>query len=298
MFKKILLMLAIFLQLKSVDISKLRKIDKVSTFQSMNTDLKQQGAFIAEYCPTEGLYAGKTVKVFGTLHTTYQDGIPFKMACKLIDSLPEKSAVLIEEASFLSQLYIGKQADMDFIIDCAKSLYEPSFTQKIKSLIKKPLFTEMSFAAYLGRKKGHHVECADLSYQETLERFKDNGYTEKDIFSYGVSLAAPYLGFSVFYKFQYDFIIKKFVERNLSIKQDIPFEGIVEFLNFEKHNIMFFDHIYFRDQCALQLLFSSLLKYETVVIIFGGWHWNLWQDVLEYHLGSPIVKYYSDFLNE
>lgn len=284
--------------MNSVDISKLRKIEQLSEFQNMTTDFMQKGSFVAEYRPLEGIYKGKVVKVFGSLHTTYENGIPFRMVRKLIDELPEESAIIYENASFLTQGLIGKQVDIQYIIDTAKAVYDPSFVQKIKALIKKPLCTEMAYIAYLGSKRNFHLVSGDLPYAETLQKFNDKGYTNEDIFCYGVALTAPSMGFSTFTKPIYNFILKNKIKKNFNITEDLPYEAIVEFYNFKKNNIMFFDHVYDRDQYALKILFETLSTHNTVVIAFGLWHWNLWQDVLSQYLGEPVVQYYDQFLKK
>jgi hypothetical protein len=141
-----------------------------------------------------------------------------------------------------------------------------------------------------------HVACADLPYQETLQFFKDKKYSDQDVFLFGVFLGSPSLGYPAVTKPVYDYIVKPLIKKNLASTVDVPYEGFVEFANFQKGNLIFFEHINARDKYALTTLFKKLNDHDTVMIAFGGWHWNLWQDVLAEQLGTPTVQYYNEFL--
>lgn len=279
--------------------SKLAKITQVSEFQKLNTDLQQRGSFVVTYKPTTGAYAGKTVYVFGSLHTAYKDGIPFKMLHKLMDSLPKDACVLYENTAFLNQAVSGKQLSSDEIADYARKAYEPTFLDTVKGYVRPNLCNEMSLIAYKARKNGIHFECADLPYKETLQFFKDKKYSEQDVFSFALQFSAAPLGYNPSVtKPIYDYILKPVIKKNLHSSVDLPFEGYAEFCTFKKGDLMFFEHINARDKYALTTLFKKLDDHNTVMIAFGGWHWNLWQDVLVEQLGTPTVQYYNEFLAE
>ncbi len=284
---------------KQVDISKLRKITQVSEFQIANTDLLQRGAFVATYEPTKGEFKGKQVIVFGSLHSSYKDGIPFKMIHKLMASLPQDAQVLYESTSFGNRIVFGKEINInESNVNHTKKVYEPSWWDKIIGYFKPHATTEMGLFCYEADKRGISFACADLPYDETMQFLRNKGYSEEDIFGFGVYLGSQFLGYPTFTKSAYDYVIKSKIKKNLDLKAEMPFEGILEFFNFKKGDMMFFEHIYVRDQHALTTLFESLKTHNTVIIAFGGWHWNLWQDVLEQHLGAPKIQYYTEFLSD
>ena len=282
-----------------MDFSKLHRLATGLELQNLVAEIQLKGAFVAEYNAENIVienqtYAHKRVIVFGSLHTQYDQGIPFKMIRKAIAELPKEAVVLYEGEAILTQLLLGKQNSQTAYFNSIKAVYEPTLWQKIKQKFFPTCATEMGLSLYLATNKNLDVENADLPYNAAFSLLK-NHYSDEDILSYGINFRITQLGYQRINALQYK-MIHADVKKKFGLSINLPIEGYNEYTTFKKADPMFLHVIYERDAYALAMLFEKLKTHDTVFIAFGGVHWHMWKDVLEQYLGTPKTYSYEEYL--